>query len=88
MKAVLMPLLIASSALIGCQSQGVEPFDLQNDPLCSLQPITVNEPVREYLRMPIVAGEVPVDMIDSRGDIAAHNAKIRQHCDLERADRR
>jgi hypothetical protein len=88
MKTAWMPLLIASSALIGCQSRGMGPIDLQDDALCSLRPISVNEAVRDHLRMPIATGEVPLGYDRFLRDIAAHNAKIRQHCVLERVERR
>ncbi len=88
MKAALMPLLIVSSALAGCQTEAPDRMDLRNDPLCSLRPITINDAVRDHLRAPVATGEVPEGYDRFLHDIAAHNAKIRRHCGRERIERR
>lgn len=80
MKRILALSLIASSALLGCQTLGPQTTSLRDDAICSLRPITVSPEVRVFLQAPVQEQTYPQGYERFLRDIAAHNAKLHAHC--------
>jgi hypothetical protein len=74
-------LLISCSALVACQTGPSTRQPLGDDALCSLRAITVSDAVRAHLRAQLHSDAMPDGYEQFLRDIAAHNAKIRVHCD-------
>lgn len=80
MKPILAPLLIGFSVLAACQTMQPTQAVLQDDALCTLRPIAVSEEVRNHLRVAVTSEPLLNGYARFLRDIAAHNAKVRQHC--------